>query len=81
MKGIAMNEDERASYNAAWDIPEDENDGYVTDNEIDINNILDGTTRLDFSHAGGNSSTSWRKNCISKAGMYSHFRSFCLFTF
>jgi hypothetical protein len=52
MKGIAMDEDERTNYDATWDIPEDENDGYVTENKIDINDVLDGVTRLDFSHAG-----------------------------
>ena len=48
-----MNEVERAEYDAARDIPEDEGDGYETDHEIDINDVLDGTTGLDFSHAGG----------------------------
>ena len=48
-----MNEDERATYDAARDIPDDGNDGYVVDHEIDINDVLDGTIQLDFSHAGG----------------------------
>ena len=52
MKGIAMDEDEHANYNGAWDIFEDKDDGYVTKNEIDINDVLDGVTQLDFSHAG-----------------------------
>jgi len=47
-----MNEDERAIYDAARDIPEDNDDGYITDNEMDINNVLDGTTQMEFSHAG-----------------------------
>jgi len=33
MKGIAMDEDEHANYNATWDIPEDEDDGYVCHRE------------------------------------------------
>ena len=55
MKFIAMDVDERAAFEAARDIPEDDNhdDGYVTDNEININDVLDGTTRIDLSHAGG----------------------------
>ena len=48
-----MSEDQRAIYDAARDIPENEDDGYVTDHEMDINDVLDGRTRLDFSHAGG----------------------------
>ena len=50
---IGMDEDEHAAYNAARDIPEDENDGFVTEDEMDFNDVLDGTTRMDFSHAGG----------------------------
>jgi hypothetical protein len=47
-----MNEDERMAYDAARDIPED--DGYVTEDELmDLNDILDGTAELNFSHAGG----------------------------
>lgn len=47
-----MNEDERMAYDAARDIPED--DGYVTEDEpMNIDNILDGTVELNFSHAGG----------------------------
>lgn len=53
MKGLGMDVDERAAYDAARDIAENEDDGYVTDNEMDINDVLDGTTRMDFSHAGG----------------------------
>lgn len=55
MKGIAMDEDERAAFDAARDIPEEENhdDGYVTENEININDVLDGTAQIDLSHAGG----------------------------
>jgi hypothetical protein len=53
MKHVDMNEVERAEYDAARDIPEDQGDGYETDHEMDINDVLDGTTRLDFSHAGG----------------------------
>ena len=47
-----MNDEERIAYDAAWDIPE--GDGYVTDDEpMNINNVLDGTTQLNASHAGG----------------------------
>ena len=53
MNGVAMDDEQSASYKAAWDIP-DNNDGYVTEHElIDINDVLDGTAQLDFSHAGG----------------------------
>jgi hypothetical protein len=52
-KGIAMDEDERAAFEAARDMPEDDNDGYVTENEINFNDVLDGTTLIDLSHAGG----------------------------
>jgi hypothetical protein len=48
-----MDEDERTAFEAARDRPEDDDDGYVTENEININDVLDGTTRIDLSHAGG----------------------------
>jgi len=48
----ATNGEECMAYDAAWNIPED--DSYVTEGEaMDINDILDGTTELNFSHAGG----------------------------
>jgi hypothetical protein len=51
MNGVAMNDEQRASYDAARDIPDD---GYVTEHEpMDINDVLDGTAQLDISHAGG----------------------------
>jgi hypothetical protein len=50
-KLAAMTEGDCLAYNAAWDMPED--NGYVTKEPMDINNVLDGTTGLDFSHAGG----------------------------
>ena len=47
-----MNDEERIAYDAARDIPE--GDGYVTDDEpMNINDVLDGTTQLNASHAGG----------------------------
>jgi hypothetical protein len=50
----AMNEEERMAYDAARDIPEDEDDGYVTEDEpMNIMDILDGTAELNLSHAGG----------------------------
>jgi hypothetical protein len=53
MNNAAMNDEQRASYDAVRDIPEDD-DGYVTDHEpMDINDVLDGTAQLDLSHAGG----------------------------
>lgn len=52
INGVAMDDEQRASYKAAWDIP-DNDDGYVTEHEpMDINDVLDGTARLNFSHAG-----------------------------
>ena len=48
-----MDEDERAAFDAARDIPEDDNDGYITENEMNIEDVLDGTTPIDLSHAGG----------------------------
>lgn len=49
----AMSEEDCITYDLVWDIPED-NDGYMTDcGPMDINNILDGTTQLNVSHAGG----------------------------
>lgn len=53
MKGLAMDEDERAAFDAARDIPENHDDDFVTDDEIDINDVLDGRTQIDLSHAGG----------------------------
>ena len=53
MKGIAMDEDEHAIFDAARDIPDNDDDGYVTENEININDVIDGTTQIDLSHAGG----------------------------
>ena len=53
MNGVAMDDEQCASYKAVWDIPNNDN-GYVTEHEpMDINDILDGTAQLDFSHAGG----------------------------
>jgi hypothetical protein len=50
----AMNEEDRIAYDAARDIPEVEEDGYVTEDEpMHINDVLDGTTDLNLSHAGG----------------------------
>jgi hypothetical protein len=46
-----MTEGDRLAYDAARDVPED--DGYVTEEPMDINDVLDGTAGLDFSHAGG----------------------------
>lgn len=47
-----MNEEECMAYNAVWDIPE--GDGYVTEGKaMDINDILDETAELNFSHTGG----------------------------
>jgi hypothetical protein len=49
-----MSEEDRIAYDAARDIPENQDDGYVTDCEpMDINDVLDGTAQLDVSHAGG----------------------------
>ena len=53
MNSVAMNDEQHASYDAACDIPEDD-DGYITDHKLmDINDILNGTALLDLSHAGG----------------------------
>jgi hypothetical protein len=50
MNVVAMNDEERAIYDAARDIPED---GSVDEQEpMDINDVLDGAAQLDFSHAG-----------------------------
>lgn len=46
-----MTEGDHLAYDAARDMPED--NGYVTKEPMDINNVLDGTAGLDFSHAGG----------------------------
>jgi hypothetical protein len=67
MKGIAMDEDERATYDAAQDIPEDVNDGYVTEDEMDINNVLYGNTRMDFSHAGREFQHIFEEELLQKA--------------
>ena len=50
-----MSEDDLAAFNRAWqDIPEVEDDGFVTDDEpMDINAVLDGHAEFNFSHAGG----------------------------
>ena len=52
MNLLALNDEDRAAYNAAQDVPED--DDFVTEPELmDINDVLDGTAELNFSHAGG----------------------------
>jgi hypothetical protein len=82
MKGIAMDEDERATYDAARDIPEDVNDGYVTENEMDINDVLDGKTRMDFSHAGGEFQHILEEELLQKASyVYSLLLMIFLFIF
>lgn len=49
-----MSEEDHIAYDAAWDIPEDDSDGYVTDcGPMDINDVFDGTAQLNVSHAGG----------------------------
>jgi hypothetical protein len=80
-KVIAMDEEERAIYYAARDIPEDENDGYVTDNEMNINDVLDGTTRMDFSHAGGEFHHIIEEELHQKTSYVYSYLMICLFTF
>lgn len=54
MNHVGLNEEDLIAFNAARDIPEDNDDGYITEPEpMDMNDVLDGTTELNFSHAGG----------------------------
>jgi hypothetical protein len=54
IKSVAMNDEQRVTYDAARDIPEDDDGSYVAEHEpMDINNVLDDTAQLDLSHAGG----------------------------
>jgi hypothetical protein len=81
MKGIAMDEDERIAYDAARDIPEDNNDGYITENEMNINDVLNGTTRIDFSHAGGEFQHIIEEELQKKTSYVYSLVMVCLFTF
>jgi hypothetical protein len=76
-----MDEDQRAIYDAARDIPEVPNDGYVTDNEMDINDVLDGTTRIDLSHAGGEFQHILEEELRQKTSYVCSHLMICLFTF
>ena len=74
MNGIAIDEDEHAIFNAARDIPNNDNDGYVTENEININDVINGTTQIDLSHAGGQFQHIIEEEILKKTSyMYSFF--------
>jgi hypothetical protein len=47
-----MDEDERRAFDRLRDIPDNIPDN-MGDCPIDIDNVLDGSTRIDISHAGG----------------------------
>lgn len=82
MKGIAMNEDECTVYNAAQDIPEDWNDGYVIKNKMDINDVLNGMTQMEFSHVGKEFQHIIEEELHKKASyIYYSLLKICLFTF